>query len=247
MGLDQKAKICDDRRIRTGRRSRVENGPPRHAVPSPRESPLNGSGASSNPSEVTRFLELARAGDPSATDGLLVVVYDELRRIAGALLAKESGNKTLQPTALVHEAYLRLIGPSQPGWENRAHFFGAAARAMRRILIDRARASRARRSPAGPNVSLPEEEVIQLESDSRPGTFGDAHDLLALDSALESLRQRDERQHEVVMLRFFAGLTIEQTAEVLNLSPATIKNEWVYARAWLLREIERSSGEGFPR
>ena len=190
---------------------------------------------------MTRFLELARGGDPKATDGLLEVVYDELRRIAGALLARESGNKTLQPTALVHEAYLRLIGPSQP-WENRAHFFGAAARAMRRILIDRARASRSRRTPAGPNVSLPEEEVIQLASDSNPGTFGDAHDLLALDSALESLRKRDERQHEVVMLRYFAGLTIEQTAEVLNLSAATIKNEWMYARAWLLREIERATG-----
>ncbi len=164
------------------------------------------------------------------------MVYDELRRIAGALVQgdRENAQRTLQPTALVHEAYLRLLGPGEVTWQNRAHFFGAAARAMRRILIDRARAARSARDGKLRDAPLPVDSMLNAES-----AADDPEELLALDGALDSLRARDERQHEVVMLRFFAGLTVEQTAQAMSLSPATIKNEWAYARAWLLREMAR--------
>lgn len=186
--------------------------------------------------DATRWLNLAAAGDARATDELIAVVYDELHRIATALVARDRPNaeRTLQPTALVHEAYLRLIGPDV-AWQNRAHFFGAAARAMRRILIDRARSARSARDGRIADDQLPAEVTIAGDGSA---SIRDDEELLALDEALESLRQRDERQHEVVMLRYFAGLTIEQTAEVLSVSPATVKNEWTYARAWLLRAIE---------
>lgn len=165
--------------------------------------------------------------------------------MARGLMARESGNRTLQPTALVHEAYLRLLGPGPTPWQNRAHFFGAAALAMRRILIDRARASRSRQGPGGPNAPLPENagEIIAVPSSGLRGGSEptSADDLIALDSAMESLAKRDARQHEVVMLRYFAGLTIEDTAEVLGVSPATVKTDWAYARAWLMREMKKSA------
>ncbi|MDX2148126.1 MAG: ECF-type sigma factor [Planctomycetota bacterium] len=194
--------------------------------------------------EVTECLQRLQGGDAGASDELLSAVYAELRSIAAAMMMREGGSRTLQPTALVHEAFVRLVGPTQATWENRAHFFGAAAQAMRRVLIDRARQSRTRREVRGAQSI---DDDVLAATDSRavtPGRATSAEELLKLDNVLETLRSRDERQHEVVMLRFFAGLTVEQTAEVMNLSPATVKNEWAYARAWLLRELNEASGGG---
>jgi RNA polymerase sigma factor (TIGR02999 family) len=191
------------------------------------------------PSRVTVLLQAAAAGDTQASEALFPVVYDELRRIAGALMSRERAGHTLQPTALVHEAYVRLVG-AETTWQNKAHFFGAAARAMRHILIDRARHVKATRVKAG---AIEHEDMLPTIDSTAPGGVSDAAgDLLLLDTSMESLRQRDERQHEVVMLRFFAGLTIEQTALAMGLSTGTVKNEWTYARAWLLREMERARG-----
>lgn len=182
------------------------------------------------------LLHAAATGDTQASEALFPLVYDELRRIAGALMSRERAGHTLQPTALVHEAYVRLVG-AETTWQNKAHFFGAAARAMRHILIDRARHVKAARVRA----SSVDEAMLPTIDSTAPGSVSDAAgDLLLLDSSMESLRQRDERQHEVVMLRFFAGLTIEQTALAMGLSTGTVKNEWTYARAWLLREMERA-------
>jgi RNA polymerase sigma-70 factor (ECF subfamily) len=143
---------------------------------------------------------------------------------------------------LVHEAYLRLVGPGDLPWENRRHFFGAAAQAMRRIIIDRARHIRATRPRAGATA-----EAEHLESPGTSDLPTAPEELLALDAALESLRARDERQHEVVLLRYFAGLTIEQTAQALNVSTGTVKTDWSYARAWLLREMSRARADGAGR
>lgn len=182
------------------------------------------------------MLECVSQGDQSAKAQLFDAVYDELRSMAAALLAQErpDAKVTIQPTSLVHEAYLKLVRNADPSWESRAHFFGAAARAMRQILIDRARHLKAIRGRAGTfddDAGLP----------TLSGTPARAvDDLLALDDAMESLRRRDERQHDVVMLRFFAGLNVEQTAAALGVSASTVKNEWSFARAWLMREVDRS-------
>jgi len=194
---------------------------------------------------ITRLLEDASLGRAGATDALLPLVYDELRKLAAGLMSREKAGLTLQPTALVHEAYLRLLGPSPMNWQNRAHFFGAAATAMRRILIDRARHVKAARVNA---VSSETDQVIAADS-TPAGEMGGTHDadqLIALDAALEDLAKRDSRQHDVVMLRYFAGLTIDQTAEALSLSTGTVKNEWTYARAWLLHQIERRMSPPAP-
>ena len=191
------------------------------------------------PTQVTVLLRAAAEGDSRAGDALFPLVYEELRRIAGGLMRHERAGHTLQPTALVHEAYVRLVG-AETTWQNKAHFFGAAARAMRHILIDRARHVKAARALAG---AMPPEDMLPTIGSTAPGSAADAAtDLLLLDSSMESLRVRDDRQHDVVMLRFFAGLTIEQTALAMGLSAGTIKNEWSYARAWLLREMERARG-----
>lgn len=199
-----------------------------------------------DPAQITRLLDAAAAGQPRATDELLPIVYEELRRVAGAMMAREKPGMTLQPTALVHEAYMRLLGPSAANvtWQNRAHFFGAAATAMRRILIDRARhVKSARIATTGmdtDHIALGG-EFAAGEDAARPGTdtAAGAEQLLALDEALQELAARDKRQHDVVMLRYFAGLTIEQTAEALGLSAGTVKNEWTYARAWLLHRMRK--------
>lgn len=187
---------------------------------------------------VTQLLDAAASGDTLATERLFPVVFDELRRMAAGLMSREAGPHTLQPTALVNEAYLRLVGSREVAWQNRAHFFGAAALAMRRILIDRARHVKATRPRAG---SIEEESALPTLDSNGPRERA-AEDLIALDGALERLRARDQRQHDVVMLRFFAGLTVEQTGEALALSASTVKNEWAYARAWLMREIEQGGG-----
>lgn len=180
---------------------------------------------------VTMLLERAGAGDAHATDELFPIVYDELRAIAGKFLLGEAKAQTMQATALVHEAYMRLVGPSQTPWENRAHFFGAAARAIRRILIDHARQrDRVKRGGGRERATLDEAAVVCAEP---------REDLIGIDDALTRLAGIDEQKARVVELRFFAGLSVEQTALALGVSPSTVARDWQFARVWLSREIER--------
>ncbi|MEK6701247.1 MAG: ECF-type sigma factor [Planctomycetota bacterium] len=199
-----------------------------------------------NPYEhVTVLIERAASGDGSASADLLPLVYSELRRLAQSNMVREGGGpaQTLQPTALVHEAFLRLLGPEHAragSWENRGHFFGAAAVAMRRILIERARARNADKRGGGRGkVELSEDAVAAASHGRNDGAQSAerSEELIALDSALERLEKLDERAAKVVMLRYFTGLTIEQTAAALELSPATVKKSWVFARAWLNRQM----------
>lgn len=178
------------------------------------------------------LLDRARQGDASATDELLPLVYEELRRLADQFLAGEQPGQTLQPTALVHEAYLRLVGPASASWENRAHFFGAAARAIRRILIERARARRRLRRGEGARPLALDDVVDPAAPEARL-------DLLELDEALERLAQIDAQKARIIELRFFGGLSTEETAEALGLSPSTITRDWRFARIWLHRELGR--------
>ena len=190
------------------------------------------------PHNVTLLLERVSHGDEAAADRLIPLVYDELRALAGAQLAREpdKGGVTLTPTALVHEAYVKLVGGANLGWESRRHFFGSAARAMRQVLVDRARRHKdLKHGGRMGHVSLEDE---QLGAEPAPGQT------LALDKALTELEARDPRQAEIVLLRYFAGLSIEQTAQAMGLSPATVKNEWAYARAVLRRALSRDGGDG---
>jgi RNA polymerase sigma factor (TIGR02999 family) len=173
------------------------------------------------------------AGRQAAAD-LLPLVYDELRRLARSRLARESAPQTLQATALVHEAWLRLVGEQDPGWKGRGHFFGAAARAMRHVLVDRARArGRDKRGGGMQRVTLDDAAVLGADADV---------DILALDEALKHLQTHDARKAEVVSLRYFAGLELADIAAVLDVSLGTVKTDWAYARAWLHRELERGAG-----
>jgi RNA polymerase sigma factor (TIGR02999 family) len=176
--------------------------------------------------EVTRILSAIDLGNPQAAEQLLPLVYDELRKLAVQKLAREKPGQTLQATALVHEAYLRLVGPdSQRSWNDRGHFFAAAAQAMRRILVDNARRKRAQKHGAGfqrqslDAIAAPEPEIDD--------------ELVALDEALEKLAEADPIKARLVELRYFAGLTGEQAAQVLEISPATADRHWAFARAWL--------------
>ena len=180
--------------------------------------------------EVTRILEAIQGGNLQAADDLLPIVYDDLRRLAARRLSHEKPGQTLQATALVHEAYIRLVGAGDPGWENRGHFFSAAAEAMRRILVERARGKDSpRRGGRRERVEL---DGVDLEVDDSPA------DILALDEALSKLSAVDSQKAQLVKLRCFAGLSNEQTARVLGISARTATRYWQYARAWLLREIE---------
>ncbi len=179
---------------------------------------------------VTALLERAERGDRTATDELFPLIYAELRELADHYLSGEAPGQTLQATALVHEVYLRLVGPGDVGWQNRGHFFGAAARAIRRILIDRARARR-RDKRGGGRRPLP------LEAADGVGVDGPSLDLLALDEALQRLGILDAQKAQVVELRFFGGLTGDETARALGLSPATVARHWQFARIWLHREL----------
>lgn len=184
-----------------------------------------------SPHEVTRLLEALGAGDGKAAGDLLPLVYEELRKLAQARMSKEPA-QTLQPTALVHEAYLRLVGDAdEQKWNSRGHFFGAAAQAMRRIMVERARhAGRLRHGGGRQRIAL-EEDAAAAPSDSV--------DLVGLDEALTRLEARDPRKAQIVMLRYFGGLTVEETAAALDLSPSMIKKEWTVARAWLFGELSR--------
>ena len=181
-------------------------------------------------SDVTHILSQIKSGDPLAAEQLLPLVYDELRKLAAARLAQEAPGQTLQATALVHESYLRLVGSAEreQAWENRGHFFAAAAEAMRRILIEQARSKhRQKRGGGALRVSLEAAATLTLGDESADD------DLLALDAALTQLEAEAPEKAQVVKLRYFAGLTLEQTAASLGISLATVKRHWVYARAWL--------------
>ncbi len=182
---------------------------------------------------VTELLVRWREGDQQALDALMPLVYNELRRLAQHYLRQERADHTLQSTALVHEAYVRLTGQNAPQWQNRAHFFGIAARVMRQILVEYARSHNATKRGG---------EVCKLALDAVLGMPSEVDvDLIALDDALKHLAQLDPRQSRIVELRFFAGLTIEDAAEALDLSPATVVREWTIARAWLYREVAKRS------
>ena len=178
---------------------------------------------------VSELLVRWRGGDQAALEALLPLVYDELRRLAHHYLKAERPNHTLQSTALVHEAYLRLAGQEPLQLQDRAHFFGVAAHLMREILVDHARSRRAAKRDFGYQITL-DEGVLASQENSL--------DLFTLDSALNQLMRRDPQQARIVEMRFFAGLTIEETSIVLGVSPATVKRDWVTARAWLHREME---------
>jgi RNA polymerase sigma factor (TIGR02999 family) len=187
--------------------------------------------------EVTRILSAIQLGDPNAPRALLPLVYEELRRLASLRLTQEKPGQTLQATALVHEAYLRLVDVAQAQrWDGRGHFFAAAAEAMRRILIDNAR--RKARPKHGGNL----ERVNLDEAAALTGPAAPIDDLLALDEALTRLAVEEPAKAELVKLRFFGGLTIPQAAEVLGISQATAERYWTYARVWLYAELERSAG-----
>ena len=180
-------------------------------------------------SPVTLLLDAVVQGDESAQNRLWSVIYDELHRLAQQQMANEAPGRTLQTTALVHEAYLRLMGGEDVHWSNRRHFFGAAARAMRQIRIDDARRRHRLKRGGG-------ERPRRLQED--PGVFDqDPADVLAINEALDKLEQRDSRQAEVVMLRYFAGLSIDECASAMGVSPRTVDADWRLARAWLHREL----------
>ena len=182
-------------------------------------------------SDVTRILTAIQQGDPRAAEELLPLVYAELRKLAAHMLAGEQPGQTLQPTALVHEAWLRLVGKDNPSFDGRGHFFAAAAEAMRRILIDRAREKKSlKRGADAVRVNLDEIDVAIHTSDDA---------LLAVNEVLEKLAVEDAESAKLVELRFFAGLTTEEAAIALGISERTIRNRWAYARAWLCRELQR--------
>lgn len=189
----------------------------------------------SNPHEVTRLLDEVALGNPKASEELLPLVYDELRRLARAKMANEPAGMTLQPTALVHEAYMRLVGSKDTNWNGRGHFFGAAALAMRRILVERARSSnRLKRGGDRRRVEL---------NDQAGSTEPDPAEVLGVDEVLTKLETFDRRKAEIVVMRYFAGLTIEEISAALGLSVAQVKGEWTFARAWLHRELSKRQDE----
>ena len=185
-------------------------------------------------SEFTHILERVEHGDPKAAAELLPIVYEELRRIAAQKMANEAAGHTLQPTALVHEAWLRLGGEDAPTFQNRAHFFGAAAEAMRRIMIEHARRRLAAKRGAGA-------EVVDLDGLEIPSPLADDDHLLALNEALEKFAAVDERKAELVKLRYFVGLNFEEAAAALGIAVPTAKQWWAYARSWLTVEMRSAA------
>jgi RNA polymerase sigma factor (TIGR02999 family) len=183
--------------------------------------------------DVTHILNAIERGDARATGELLPLVYDELRRLAAGKMAVEAPGHTLQPTALVHEAWLRLVGSGQQTWENRAHFFGAAAEAMRRILVEHARRKLSRKRGGGAEHVELNESVLVLAAPP--------DELLAVHEALDQLAQEDAAAAELVKLRYFVGMTMEEAASAMGLAKRTAENLWTYARVWLHREIRRRS------
>lgn len=180
-------------------------------------------------SDVTLMLEAMSEGDPRASDELLPLVYQELRRLAAARMAQEAAGHTLQPTALVHEAWLRLVGDGNRSWQNRAHFFGAAAEAMRRILIERARRkSRLKRGSGQAPVDIAELEIAAALPDDK---------VLLVDEALEKLKAEDPEAARIVVMKFFGGLNNDEVAEILGVNERTIRRQWTFAKTWLFDRI----------
>lgn len=191
---------------------------------------MNGNIPDQTRADVTRLLVLWTGGNQQAMEDLLPLVYDELRKLARRYLQRERPGHTLQSTALVHEAYLRMIDQHDVSWQGRAHFFGIAAQMMRRILVDHARGRDAAKRGAGAcKLTLDEDLLAPAERDIN---------LVALDQALDTLSKLDSQQARIVELRFFAGLSIEETAEVLKISPATVKRDWAMAKAFLSRQLK---------
>ena len=191
---------------------------------------------SDTPLQITQFLRAWRQGDQAALDSLIPLVDQELRRIAKHYLRREHPGHTLETTALVNEAYLRLIDIRQVDWQDRAHFFGICARLMRQILVDHARVHRASKRGGGQRfVSLDEALEVAVDRSS---------DLAAIDDALSALAKVDRRKEQVVELRFFGGLSVEETAEVLSVSPETVMRDWRLAKVWLMRELSRAAPDG---
>lgn len=180
--------------------------------------------------DVTVLLNAVGAGNENAPEKLLEIVYDDLRRLAGAYMRNERGDHTLQATALVHEAFIRLVDWENATWQNRAHFFAVAAEIMRKILIDHARRKNARKRSGGQKIEL--NEAVSFSDEKE-------FEILALEDALQTLEKIDSRQAKIVELRFFGGLSIEETAYVLNVSETTVKREWTFAKAWFQRELKR--------
>lgn len=179
--------------------------------------------------EFTRILNEAQQGNPQTSEVLLPLVYDELRRIAADKMSNESAGHTLQPTALVHGAWMRLAGPDQPDWENRAHFFGAAAESMQRILVDHARRKQSQKRGAG--------DMREELNDASLVLTAPTEELLTVDEALDKLAEEDPLAAELVKLRYFVGMTMAETASVMNLGKRTAEGVWTYAKAWLGRRI----------
>jgi RNA polymerase sigma-70 factor (ECF subfamily) len=194
-----------------------------------------GTQCKNSPGEMTQLLAEVAKGDQDAASKLIPLVYDELRRVAGHYMRAERLNHTLQPTALVHEAYLRLVGKRGACWQNRAHFIAVAAQLMRRILIDHARGRL--RSKRGGHQQQKSVDQVFLFSPSRPA------ELLALNESLNRLAKLDHRQSQIVELRCFGGLTVDQTAEVLGVSLTTVKRDWSLAKAWLYEELKGRHGD----
>jgi RNA polymerase sigma-70 factor, ECF subfamily len=187
--------------------------------------------SSSQRGEITEMLKAWSDGNGEMADNFVPLVYDELHRQARRYLRRERSNHTLQTTALVHEAYLRLIEQQHVNWQNRAHFFALAANMMRRILVNYA-IQRNRLKRGGMNENLPLEETLCVASGERNV------DLIALDEALHRLEEMDERQARIIELRYFSGLSVKETAEVLRISPATVKRDWIMAKTWLWSELQ---------
>lgn len=204
------------------------------AIPRYRRSPITEELPISTPpsGEVTRLLEAINAGRADARDELIPIVYEELRELASSYMRREGVGHTLQPTALVHEAYVRLIGQTRVQWAGRSHFLAIAAQAMRRILVEHARRRSAARRGGGRNVTLQDHHALVGE---------DPVDVIALDDALERLRILDERQARTVELRFFGGLEVREVAEIQGVSEITVKRDWRSAKAWLYRELSEVS------
>ena len=181
--------------------------------------------------QITVLLEQMNAGDGDAPEKLLPLVYDDLRRLARAYFANEKADHTLQATALVHEAYIRLVNWENVNWQTRAQFFAVAAEVMRKVLIDHARHKNALKRSGGQKISL--DEAVSFSDNKEI-------DLVGLEEALQTLEKLDSRQAKIVELRFFGGLSIEETAHVLNISETTVRRDWTFAKAWLQRELTRN-------
>ena len=188
------------------------------------------------PPNITQLLRDWQDGSSSALETLMPLVYDELRHLASRYLSRERRNHTLQTTALVHEAYVKLAGQRDVDWKNRSHFYGIAAQCMRRILVDHARSDRRDKRGGGVEKISLDDVMVAPSTDAR-----DAFDILALNQALTELETLDPQQGRIVELRYFGGLTIEETADVTGTSPATVKREWTIAKAWLYRELTGNS------